>query len=84
MTSMTSFEFRESMMSSLLLWGNAYARIIRRQGHVTELWYLKPHLMTVERDSVTDKIKYTYSDDVTNETYVYRPDQVFHVGHSWT
>lgn len=76
---MTSFEFRESMMSSLLLWGNAYARIIRRQGHVTELWYLKPHLMTVERDSVTDKIKYTYSDDVTNETYVYRPDQVFHV-----
>ena len=46
---MTSFEFRESMMSSLLLWGNAYARIIRRQGHVVELWYLKPHLMTVER-----------------------------------
>lgn len=76
---MTSFEFRESMMSSLLLWGNAYARIIRRQGHVVELWYLKPHLMTVERDSLTDKIKYTYSDDVTNETYVYRPDQVFHV-----
>ena len=71
---MTSFEFRESMMSSLLLWGNAYARIIRRQGHVVELWYLKPHLMTVERDSLTDKIKYTYSDDVTNETYVYRPD----------
>ena len=70
---MTSFEFRESMMSSLLLWGNAYARIIRRQGHVVELWYLKPHLMTVERDSLTDKIKYTYSDDVTNETYVYRP-----------
>lgn len=35
--------------------------------------------MTVERDSLTDKIKYTYSDDVTNETYVYRPDQVFHV-----
>lgn len=76
---MTSFEFRETMMSSLLLWGNAYARIIRRQGHVVELWYLKPHLMTVERDSLTDKIKYTYSDDVTNETYVYRPDQVFHV-----
>ena len=32
---MTSFEFRETMMTSLLLYGNAYARIIRKQGHVT-------------------------------------------------
>ena len=76
---MTSFEFREMMMSALLLWGNAYARIIRRQGHVTELWYLKPQNMTVERDTVTGKIKYTYTDDITNETYVYKPNQVFHL-----
>lgn len=76
---MTSFEFREMMMSALLLWGNAYARIIRRQGHVTELWYLKPQNMTVERDTITGKIKYTYTDDVTNETYVYKPNQVFHL-----
>ena len=77
---MTSFEFRETMMTSLLLWGNAYARKIRdRAGHVCELWYLKPDRMTVERDSVTSKIKYTYSDDVTNQTYEYTPDQVFHL-----
>lgn len=76
---MTSFEFREMMMTSLLLWGNAYARIIRKQGHVTELWFLKPQNMTVERDTNTKKIKYTYSDDVTNETYEYRPEQIFHV-----
>jgi HK97 family phage portal protein len=76
---MTSFEFRECMMTSLLLWGNAYARIIRKQGHVTELWYLKPNLMVVERDTLTGKIKYTYSDDITNQTYVYRPDQVLHI-----
>lgn len=56
---MTSFEFRETMMTSLLLWGNAYARKIRKNGHVTELWYLKPNLMTVERDSQTGRIKYT-------------------------
>lgn len=76
---MTSFEFRETMMTSVLLWGNAYARIIRKKGHVSELWYLKPQNMTVERDSVTHRIKYTYSDDVTNQTVVYRPDQVFHL-----
>ena len=40
---MTSFNFREVMMTSLLLYGNAYARIIRdKAGHVKELWYLKP------------------------------------------
>lgn len=75
----TSFEFRETMMTSLLLWGNAYARKIRKNGHVTELWYLKPQLMTVERDTNTGKIKYTYSDDITNQTIVYTPDQVFHI-----
>ena len=76
---MTSFEFRETMMTSLLLYGNAYARIIRKQGHVTELWYLKPENMTVERDAQTKKIKYTYTDDVTNQTFVYKPNQVFHL-----
>lgn len=76
---MTSFEFRESMMTSLLLWGNAYARIIRKQGHTTELWFMKPQYMQVERDTVTGKIKYTYSDDITNQTYVYKPSQVFHI-----
>ena len=76
---MTSFEFREMMMTSLLLWGNAYARKIRKNGHVTELWYLKPQNMTVVRDTQTGKIKYTYSDDITNQTIVYRPDQIFHI-----
>ena len=76
---MTSFEFRETMMTSLLLWGNAYARKIRKNGHVTELWYLKPNLMTVERDTQTGKIKYTYSDDITHQTIEYRPDQIFHI-----
>lgn len=76
---MTSFEFRETMMTSLLLWGNAYARKIRKHGHVTELWYLKPNLMTVERDTSTGKIKYTYADDIKNQTFLYTPDQVFHI-----
>ena len=77
---MTSFTFREVMMTSLLLYGNAYARIIRdKAGHVKELWYLKPQLMTVERDVTTKKIKYTYTDDVYNKIYIYKPEQIFHV-----
>jgi len=77
---MTSFTFRECMMASLLLYGNAYARIIRdKAGHCSELWYLKPQYMQVERDINTKKIKYTYSDDVQNKTIVYKPEQIFHV-----
>ena len=35
---MTSFIFRETLMSHLLIWGNAYARIIRdRLGRVQGL-----------------------------------------------
>lgn len=77
---MTSFQFRESMMASVLLWGNAYARIIRnRLGQVTELWFLKPQYMVVDRDIHTGKIVYTYTDDTTNETYTYTPKQIFHL-----
>ncbi len=77
---MTSFSFREVMMTSLLLYGNAYARIIKdRNNHVTELWYLKPTNMTVERDSITKNLKYTYYDEKDNKTYVYKPEQIFHV-----
>lgn len=77
---MTSFNFREVMMTSLLLYGNAYARIIRdKAGHVKELWYLKPTQMEVERDSATKKINYTYSDDKDNKSYTYKPEQIFHI-----
>jgi HK97 family phage portal protein len=76
----TSFCFREAMMASLLLYGNAYARIVRdKNGHVVELWYLKPNLMKVERDKETRKLKYTYSDDNENKTYVFVPEQIFHI-----
>ena len=48
---MTSFVFRETLMSHLLLWGNAYAQIIRNaRGEVTALYPLMPNKMTVDRD----------------------------------
>ena len=38
---MTSFTFREVMMTNLLLWGNAYAQIVRNgYGQIVELWAL--------------------------------------------
>ena len=48
---MTSFVFRETLMTHLLLWGNAYAQIIRNgKGDVVALYPLMPNRMTVDRD----------------------------------
>ncbi|MGI6593689.1 MAG: phage portal protein [Christensenellales bacterium] len=74
----TSFNFREIMMTSLLLWGNAYARIIRdKQGYVRELWYLRPDMMTVSRDN-NKKLRYEYCDD-SGGVIKYKAEQVFHI-----
>ncbi|MFM1525129.1 phage portal protein [Helcococcus bovis] len=48
---MTSFIFRETLMTHLLLWGNAYAQIIRNgKGDVIGLYPLMPDKMKVDRD----------------------------------
>ena len=48
---MCSFVFRETMMTHLLLWGNAYAQIIRNgKGEVMAIYPLMPNRMTVDRD----------------------------------
>ncbi|NEW62287.1 phage portal protein [Granulicatella sp. zg-ZJ] len=48
---MTSFIFRETLMTHLLLWGNAYAQIIRNgKGDVVGLYPLMPDKITVDRD----------------------------------
>ena len=60
-TEMTAFAFRETLMSHLLLWGNAYAQIIRNgRGEVIGLYPLMPNKMKVDRDS-KGNIYYTYS-----------------------
>lgn len=48
---MSSFVFRETLMTHLLLWGNAYAQVIRNgKGEVIALYPLMPNRMTVDRD----------------------------------
>ena len=60
---MTSFIFRETMMTHLLLWGNAYAQIIRDgAGRVVALYPLLASKMTVDRDRI-GQLVYTYTRD---------------------
>ena len=58
---MTSFNFRETLMSHLLLYGNAYAQIIRNaRGEVMGLYPLMPNKMSVDRDRAGN-LYYLYS-----------------------
>ena len=57
---MTSFVFRETLMTHLLLWGNAYAQIIRNgRGEIIALYPLMPDRMEVDRDK-NGQIIYKY------------------------
>ena len=58
---MSSFVFRETLMTHLLLWGNAYAQIIRNgKGEVVALYPLMPNKMSVNRDA-DGRLYYEYT-----------------------
>lgn len=82
---MTSFIFRETLMTHLLLWGNAYAQIIRNgKGEIIALYPLMPNKMTVERDENKKLFyRYYYSYDEAhsdNKAYIIlSPDEVLHI-----
>ncbi len=82
---MTSFVFRETLMTHLLLWGNAYAQIIRNgKGEVIALYPLMPDRMAVDRDS-KGQLYYEYTvsmDDaptVKGSTVILPPSEVLHI-----
>lgn len=82
---MTSFVFRETLMTHLLLWGNAYAQIIRNgKGEVVSLYPLMPDRMTVNRDT-KGQLYYEYQvsiDDgptVKGSTVILKPSDVLHI-----
>jgi len=82
---MTSFVFRETLMTHLLLWGNAYAQIIRNgKGEVIALYPLMPDRMSVDRDE-KGQLYYEYlvsSDDApVNKKSIVRlsPSDVLHI-----
>ena len=82
---MTSFVFRETLMTHLLLWGNAYAQIIRNgKGEVIALYPLMPNRMRVDRDD-KGQLYYTYNrvyDEALKTksmTVVLKPYDVLHI-----
>ena len=82
---MTSFVFRETLMTHLLLWGNAYAQIIRNgKNEVIALYPLMPNKMDVSRDK-SGQLYYTYVTQpeeahTMKGTVVYlRPSEVLHI-----
>ena len=82
---MSSFVFRETLMTHLLLWGNAYAQIIRNgKGEVVALYPLMPNKMTVDRDK-DGKLYYQYlksSDEAAtmpNTSVILKPADVLHI-----
>ena len=82
---MTSFVFRETLMTHLLLWGNAYAQIVRNgKGEILSLYPLMPDRMTVDRDSAGQLYyRYNASSDESPETgrgeVILTPADVFHI-----
>ncbi len=76
---MTSFTFRETLMSHLLLWGNSYSQIIRNGlGEVIGLYPLLPHKMDVKRGISDEKIYYIYQTDTKGQV-ILPSDEVLHI-----
>ena len=82
---MSSFVFRETLMTHLLLWGNAYAQVIRNgKGEVVALYPLMPNKMSVDRDQ-HGQLYYTYqrstdeAPTMEGSTVVLPPADVLHI-----
>lgn len=82
---MTSFCFRETLMTHLLLWGNAYAQIVRNGKHeIIGLYPLMPGRMKVDRDE-NGHLYYEYNlsnDDaqtMKGTTVKLKPADVLHI-----
>jgi len=83
---MSSFIFRETMMSHLLIYGNAYAQIIRDGGgKPLAIYPLQAHKMDVNRGD-NGKIYYTYWRDRDefrshnkSDSIIFRCDEILHI-----
>ncbi|MHD0575556.1 phage portal protein [Corynebacterium diphtheriae] len=81
---MTSFVFRETLMTHLLLWGNAFAQVLRNGlDEVIGLYPLMPNRMTVGRDE-QGRLYYEYQrtwDEPAGrfETVRLSPHEVLHI-----
>ena len=83
---MSSFVFRETLMTHLLIWGNAYIQIIRdKSGQVISLYPLLPDKMSVHRDE-NGKLYYKYQRQTEENpnfkdkgSVILKQEDVFHI-----
>jgi len=82
---MTSFSYFETLMTHLLLYGNAYSQIIRDgRNNVMSLYPLLPENVEVDRDENGHiyYIYHAYTDEVPgvkDRDIYFRADEIFHV-----
>ena len=75
---MTSVEFRSTMMAHVLLWGHAYAEIVRNAaGEVKSLWPITPNRVTPYRNSRNELVYKVNLPD--NEVAHLSADRVLHI-----
>lgn len=73
------FDWRVSILTSALLWGNGYAEIERDQaGRVVNLWILHPERMRQWRDD-RGQIQYEYWPIGLSGKVNFTPNDIFHV-----
>lgn len=82
---MTSFSFREAMMTHLLLWGNAYAQIVRDgKNGILGLYPLLPENVEIDRAGNGDLVYtyHAYTDEVPGEhdkDIIFQRDEILHI-----
>lgn len=82
---MTSFSFREAMMTHLLLWGNAYAQIVRDgKNGILGLYPLLPENVEIDRTESGDLVYtyHAYTDEVPGEhdkDIIFQRDEILHI-----
>ena len=82
---MSSFSFREVMMTHLLLWGNAYSQIVRDgKNEVIGLYPLLPENVEIDRNENGELyyIYHAYTDEVPgekNKDVIFRRDEILHI-----
>ena len=82
---MTSFSFREAMMTHLLLWGNAYAQIVRDgKNGILGLYPLLPENVEIDR-AENGELFYTYhayTDEVPGDhdkDIIFQREEILHI-----
>ena len=75
---MTSFILRETMLTHLLLWGNAYCQVIRNgRGQILGLYPLLPDKMLVDRNE-SGTLTYDYTRQ-NGSVVRLRPEDILHI-----